>query len=132
MQPEKPQPIRSRLFRSKKLDSLVEIAMSVGHNIRNPVTIIGGLSRRMYRDLPEDDPKRQFFQIILTEVSRLENIVDEFNRFYSIKQMSFLCQSNPPTPSIFSFTISGRRCSSAHRHIERLKLILRSFDSAPE
>lgn len=91
MQLEKSKPIQSRLFRSKKLDSLVEIAMSVGHNIRNPVTIIGGLSRRMYRDLPEDDPKRQFFQIILSEVSRLENIVDEFNRFFSIKQMSFQC-----------------------------------------
>ena len=45
----------------------------------------------MYRDLPEEDPRRQFFQIILTEVSRLENIVDEFNRFYAIRQISFQC-----------------------------------------
>ena len=88
---EELKPIQSRLFQSKKLDSLVEIAMGVGHNIRNPVTIIGGLSRRMYGDLPEDDPRRQFFRIILTEVSRLENMVDEFNRFYAIKQISFQC-----------------------------------------
>jgi nitrogen-specific signal transduction histidine kinase len=75
--------------RSEKLSSLAEIARSVAHTIRNPVTIIGGLSRRLGRDLPDDDPKRLEFQMIMSEASRLEKIVKEFNRFFTIEQMSF-------------------------------------------
>jgi len=80
---------QSQLIRSEKLISLAEIAMSVGHSIRNPITVIGGLCRRMYKDLPENDPKRKTFQIIISEASHLEGIVNEFNRFFSIEQISF-------------------------------------------
>lgn len=79
---------QSHLIRSEKLSSLAEIATSVGHVIRNPVTVIGGLCRRMYKDLPEDDPNIPRFRIILSEASRLESIVNEFNRFFSIKEIS--------------------------------------------
>jgi signal transduction histidine kinase len=76
-------------IRSEKLSSLAEIARSVAHTIRNPVTIIGGLSHRLCRDLPDDDPKRLEFQMIMSEASRLEEIVKEFNRFFTIEQISF-------------------------------------------
>jgi len=75
---------QSQLIRSEKLSSLVEIAMSVAHSIRNPVTVIGGLSRRLARGLREDDPKRSELQMILSEAFRLEGIVEEFSRFFSI------------------------------------------------
>ncbi|MBL7175426.1 MAG: GAF domain-containing protein [Desulfobacteraceae bacterium] len=81
---------QSQLIRSEKLNSLAEIAMSVGHTIRNPVTVIGGLSRLIYKDLPEEDPKRLWSQMIISEASRLESIVREFNHFFSIEQISFL------------------------------------------
>jgi len=78
----------SQLIRSEKLRSLVEIAMSVAHAIRNPVTVIGGLSRRIYKNMPENDPIRLKFEMIISEASRLEGIVKEFERFFSINRMN--------------------------------------------
>ncbi len=79
----------SQLIRSEKLSSLGEIAMSVAHVIRNPVTVIGGLSRRLLNHLPKNDPKRAWSEIILSEASRLEGIVDKFMDLYSIDQVIF-------------------------------------------
>ena len=78
----------SQLIRSEKLRSLVEIAMSVAHAIRNPVTVIGGLSRRIYKNMPENDPGRLKFEMIISEASRLERVVKEFERFFSINRMN--------------------------------------------
>jgi signal transduction histidine kinase len=83
---------QSQLIRSEKLNALAEIGMSVAHAIRNPVTVIGGLSIRMHKALPEDDPKRLWSQMILSEASRLESIVNEFKSFFSINQISFSCE----------------------------------------
>ena len=80
---------QSQLIRSEKLSSLVEIAMSVAHVIRNPITVIGGLSRRMHDALPQNDAKREWSEMIVSEALRLENIVREFERFYSIDHISF-------------------------------------------
>ena len=79
---------QSQLIRSEKLSSLVEIAMSVAHAIRNPITVIGGLSRRMHEGLPQDDAKREWSEMIVSEALRLESIVKEFERFYSIDHIS--------------------------------------------
>jgi signal transduction histidine kinase len=78
----------SQLIRSEKLNSLIEIAMSVAHSIRNPVMVIGGLCRRIHRSLPDEDPKRQWSEMMLSEASHLENIVTEFNRFFTIEEIA--------------------------------------------
>ena len=79
---------QSQLIRSEKLSSLAEIAMSVAHSIRNPVTVIGGMSRRIEKNLPTDDPKHEWIQMILNQSSRLEKVVSDFMRFFTIKQIS--------------------------------------------
>ncbi|MDY6881471.1 MAG: ATP-binding protein [Thermodesulfobacteriota bacterium] len=79
----------SQLIRSEKLNSLVDIAMNVAHVIRNPVTVIGGLSRRINKNIPSDDPIRKWSDIILSESSKLESIVKDFEAFFSIKEISF-------------------------------------------
>ena len=81
---------QSQLIRSEKISSLAEIAMSVAHSIRNPVTVIGGMSRRIEKNIPEDDPKHEWAHMILTQSSRLEKIVNDFMRFFTIKQISLL------------------------------------------
>lgn len=77
-----------QLIRSEKLSSLAEIVMSVAHTIRNPVTVIGALSRRIHEDLPDDDPKRRWSEMVVSEASRLESVVEEFKSFFSINQIS--------------------------------------------
>lgn len=80
---------QSQVIRSEKLNSLAEMAMSIAHTIRNPITVIGGLCRRIYREFSQDDPKRVCADMILSEALRLEGIVIEFERFSTIDQISF-------------------------------------------
>jgi len=80
---------QSQVIRSEKLNSLAEMAMGIAHTIRNPITVIGGLCRRMYREFAQDDPNRVRAEMILSEVLRLEGVINEFERFSAIDQISF-------------------------------------------
>jgi signal transduction histidine kinase len=80
---------QSLVIRSEKLRSLGEIAMSVAHIIRNPVMVIGGLGRRLHDRLPKDDTNYLWTEMIISEAERLESLVNEFERLFSMKQISF-------------------------------------------
>ncbi|MBU1880430.1 PAS domain-containing protein, partial [bacterium] len=71
---------RDLLLRAERLSVVGEVAASVAHEIRNPLTSIGGFTRAILRDL--ETPKKlktnqRFLKIILEEVKRLERIVNE-------------------------------------------------------
>jgi len=71
------------LERSKALNNMVE---GVEHEIRNPVVSIGGFARRILDELPEDDRKKKYAEIILKETERLERMVKESVTLQSISQ----------------------------------------------
>ncbi len=58
--------------RRKAQDQIVE---GVEHEIRNPVVSIGGFARRILEELPDDDRKKKYAQVILKETERLERMV---------------------------------------------------------
>ncbi len=60
-----------------------ELALSVAHEIRNPVTIIGGMIRRIMKKPMSEEETRKFLKVIMAQVARLENIV---NKFETIKE----------------------------------------------
>jgi signal transduction histidine kinase len=66
-----------RLIRSERLAALGEMSATIAHEIRNPLVSIGGFARRMERRLEKDDPNRRYTGIILKELERLENFLDE-------------------------------------------------------
>ncbi|MBI5904324.1 MAG: GAF domain-containing protein, partial [Deltaproteobacteria bacterium] len=71
---------QDRLLQSEKLMALGEMAAKIAHEIKNPLTVIGGFARRMAkpeRRGGEADSAGRYALIILKEVQRLERIVHE-------------------------------------------------------
>lgn len=67
--------IQERLIRSERLVIMGKIAAYVAHEIRNPLTTIGGFAQSILRKSVNDDSIRESSQIIRDEVSRLEKIL---------------------------------------------------------
>ncbi len=65
----------------EKLEGLDRLARAVAHEIRNPVTTIGGLARRLLKDTPPGSRDAQYLQRILAGTQRLERVVSEARAF---------------------------------------------------
>jgi signal transduction histidine kinase/putative methionine-R-sulfoxide reductase with GAF domain len=70
---------QDRLVQSEKLMALGEMAAKIAHEIKNPLTAIGGFARRIASPKPGGGAHslERYAQIILKEVQRLERIVNE-------------------------------------------------------
>jgi signal transduction histidine kinase/putative methionine-R-sulfoxide reductase with GAF domain len=71
---------QDRLMQSEKLMALGEMAARIAHEIKNPLTVIGGFARRIALPSPRPGNGRsveRYAQIILKEVQRLERIIHE-------------------------------------------------------
>ena len=66
-----------QLIEAERLAAMGKIANRVAHEIRNPLTVIGGFSRRIYEKTPDDDPNKKYLEIIITETKGLENKLSE-------------------------------------------------------
>jgi signal transduction histidine kinase len=64
--------------RQKALDQMVD---GVAHEVRNPVVAIGGFARRIIDELPDNDRKKKYAQVILKETERLERMVQDIFNF---------------------------------------------------
>ena len=70
---------QDRLVQSEKLMALGEMAAKIAHEIKNPLTAIGGFARRIASPKPGrgTPPVERYARIILKEVERLERIINE-------------------------------------------------------
>jgi two-component system, NtrC family, sensor histidine kinase HydH len=68
---------QNRLIQSEKLAALGEVVASIAHEIKNPLVSIGGFARRLDRNASENTPEKKYLRIVLKEVKRLENILNE-------------------------------------------------------
>lgn len=70
---------QDRLVQSEKLMALGEMAAKIAHEVKNPLTAIGGFARRIVfpRAGGGAHPVERYARIILKETERLERIVNE-------------------------------------------------------
>jgi signal transduction histidine kinase len=66
-----------QLVEAERLATLGKIANRVAHELRNPLTVVGGFSRRMYERTPDDDPSKKYLKIIVEQVRALEDKISE-------------------------------------------------------
>jgi len=66
---------KEKLVQEEKSEALDHMMDELAHELRNPITSIGGFARRVHENLAEGDPNRKYLQIIISEVARLEKMV---------------------------------------------------------
>ena len=76
---------QEQLIRSERLAAMGNLINGIAHEIRNPITIIGGLTRRI-RDLSKKNiGLRKYADIILSETARLERLVKKVHQLVDIQ-----------------------------------------------
>ena len=65
------------LVHLEKMVALGEMSTTVAHEIKNPLTSIGGFARRLDRVIPEESQEKRYTQTIVKEVCRLEKILND-------------------------------------------------------
>jgi signal transduction histidine kinase len=65
-----------RLYRAERLATAGQLAASVAHEIRNPLTAIRSTMQYLLHGFDDSDPKRDLTQGVIAEVDRIDRIVD--------------------------------------------------------
>jgi signal transduction histidine kinase len=64
-----------RLIEYEKLSALGRLTANVAHEIRNPITVIGGLAKRLEKSILPGTKEREDLELISLEVKRLEQLL---------------------------------------------------------
>lgn len=70
-----------QLVQAERLAAQGKVANRVAHELRNPLTVIGGFARRLDEKTPDDDPNKKYLKVILSETKVLESKVSQIIRF---------------------------------------------------
>ena len=66
-----------KLIQAERMATAGKIANRVAHELRNSLTVVGGFSRRLNEKTSEDNPDKEYLEIIFREVQVLERKVSE-------------------------------------------------------
>jgi two-component system sensor histidine kinase/response regulator len=66
-----------KLVAEEKTGALEQMMDQVAHEIRNPLTSIGGFARKVYGKLPGDDPNKKYMEMIIENVAVLESMIKQ-------------------------------------------------------
>ncbi|ADK83725.1 PAS/PAC sensor signal transduction histidine kinase [Desulfarculus baarsii DSM 2075] len=73
------QGLTEKIKRSETLAVVGQMVATVGHEIRQPLTSIGGFARQLTKETGISEPGKRKLQIIIDEVARLEHMLNELN-----------------------------------------------------
>lgn len=70
--------LREKIILSEKVQAISTMAASISHEVRNPLTSIRGFLQLMnYSDF-EEEKRKEFIQISISELNRAEKIINEY------------------------------------------------------
>ena len=68
-----------------KLNTIVELASVITHEVRNPMTTVKGFLQLLYHKI-KDKEFKEYFEIIIEEIDRVNSILQEFNTIGKSKE----------------------------------------------
>ncbi len=71
--------MREEIIKSEKLNTLGELAASIAHEVRNPLTVVKGFLQLMKRQAKGEED--EYLAIILSELGRAEEIINDYLNF---------------------------------------------------
>ena len=81
--------LQRQLAQAEKLAALGRFTANIAHEIRNPLTSVGGFARRLDKTIPEDTKEKDYAKIIIAETTRLEKILKNILSFSREGQPNF-------------------------------------------
>lgn len=82
-----------KLVHSGRLMAIGHLVQGIAHEIRNPITTIGGFAHRIKKNLKNDQKLEKYINIILDETARLEKLVGQVREFSDV-QSAYLSLDN--------------------------------------
>jgi signal transduction histidine kinase len=70
-----------RLLKVERLSVLGQITSQVAHELRNPMTIIGGFARSILKKIDKGNPDYDYIKIIAKETERIEKVLNNVLNF---------------------------------------------------
>jgi PAS domain S-box-containing protein len=67
--------LEQKILQADELQTLSDVSARLAHEIRNPLTSVGGLTRRLLKSFDTTDSRRKKAELIVSEVERLERIL---------------------------------------------------------
>jgi PAS domain S-box-containing protein len=87
--------LEQKIVQAEELQTLSEVSARLAHEIRNPLTSVGGLTRRLMKTFDKSDPRREKAELIVEEVERLEKILKMMTAYIEPKSIQLqLCDLN--------------------------------------
>lgn len=71
--------LRKEIQRAEKLNTLGELAASIAHEVRNPLTVVKGFLQLMHQE--EKEKNHEYLSLVLSELGRAESIINDYLNF---------------------------------------------------
>jgi two-component system, LuxR family, sensor kinase FixL len=79
--------LQDRIIQSERLAALGQFVAEISHEIKNPLMMIGGFARQLAKET-DDEKVRSKMDIIVSEVARLENLLNESRDLYAPRSLN--------------------------------------------
>lgn len=80
--------LHDQVVQAERLAALGQMAAEIGHEIKNPLVMIGGFARQLQKNI-QSDKERAKLKMIVTEVERLERLLVNLKDLYRPSQLEF-------------------------------------------
>lgn len=109
---------RKQLAAVERMAALGDLAARAAQEVKNPLASIGGFARRVHRALAEDDPNREYLEIILRESDRIERLLAEQMQFVRLSRPRLGIES---VNQIIGTALAARSESMTRKRVRLLK-----------